>query len=180
MDLHTSPIDLKVEFLFQLFDDALADVAEGSDVIGKDLHEDRHENNLVFRHLKRYLNSSTVLNYILIVQSLNLFQESAGGLHKTDAFRQFVVAGLLLACGICSIDKAGQAAAGPGQEREDLRAKAAKFGRLFRFELLQRFPGIVQRIVPCAALAAEAIVLLTCQYTCYIMVCAEMIEEFHV
>jgi hypothetical protein len=52
MDLHTSPIDLKVEFLFQLFDDALADVAEGSDVIGKDLHGDSHENNLVFRHLK--------------------------------------------------------------------------------------------------------------------------------
>jgi len=61
MDLHTSPEDLKVEFLFQLFDDALADVAKGSDVIGKDLDPDGHENDLVFRQLKRQFNSSTVL-----------------------------------------------------------------------------------------------------------------------
>jgi len=43
MDLHAPPFDLEVEFLFQLFDDALADIAEGSDVIGKDLHADGHE-----------------------------------------------------------------------------------------------------------------------------------------
>jgi hypothetical protein len=46
MDLHPTPLDLKIEFLFQLFDDALADVAEGSDVIGKDLHADGHERPL--------------------------------------------------------------------------------------------------------------------------------------
>ena len=61
MDLHASPEDIEVEFLFQLFDDALADVTEGSDVIGKDLHADGHENDLVFRQLKRQFNSSTVL-----------------------------------------------------------------------------------------------------------------------
>jgi hypothetical protein len=43
VELHAEPFDLEVEFLFQLFDDALADVAEGSDVIGKDLHADGHE-----------------------------------------------------------------------------------------------------------------------------------------
>jgi len=43
VDLDAPPDDLKVEFLFQLFDDALADVAEGSDVIGEDLHADGHE-----------------------------------------------------------------------------------------------------------------------------------------
>ncbi len=36
MDLNAQPLDVKIELLPQLFDDALADVAEGSDVIGKD------------------------------------------------------------------------------------------------------------------------------------------------
>ena len=44
MDLHALPFDFEVEFLFQLFDDALANVAEGSDVIGKHLHADGHGN----------------------------------------------------------------------------------------------------------------------------------------
>jgi hypothetical protein len=42
MDLHTPPFHNKVELLLQLFDDALADVAEWSDVIGKDLNMDGH------------------------------------------------------------------------------------------------------------------------------------------
>jgi len=48
MDLHAPPFDRKVEFLFQLFDDPVADIAEGSDVIGKDLHADGHVGDLVF------------------------------------------------------------------------------------------------------------------------------------
>jgi hypothetical protein len=47
MDLHAPPFDFEIEFLLQLFDDALADIAEGSDVIGKYLHADGHVNDLV-------------------------------------------------------------------------------------------------------------------------------------
>jgi hypothetical protein len=47
MDLYTPPFDLKIELLLQLFDDAVADVAEGSDVIGKDLNAYGHESDLV-------------------------------------------------------------------------------------------------------------------------------------
>src|SRR5512142_2936655 len=42
MDLHASPFHREIELFLQLFDDALADVAEGSDVIGEDLHADSH------------------------------------------------------------------------------------------------------------------------------------------
>ena len=42
MDLDTPPFHDKVEFLHQLFDDTLADVAEGSDVIGKYLYAFAH------------------------------------------------------------------------------------------------------------------------------------------
>ncbi len=42
MDLHSQPLDLEIELLFQFFDDAFADVAEGSDVVGKDSNGDRH------------------------------------------------------------------------------------------------------------------------------------------
>jgi hypothetical protein len=42
MDLHAPPFHRKVEFLLQLFDDALADVAEGSDVVGEDFNADGH------------------------------------------------------------------------------------------------------------------------------------------
>jgi hypothetical protein len=42
MDLNTTPFDNKIELLLQLFDDALADVAEGSDIVGKDLNRDGH------------------------------------------------------------------------------------------------------------------------------------------
>jgi hypothetical protein len=42
MDLQSPPFDRKIELLFKLFDDALADEAEGSDVIGKDLNADGH------------------------------------------------------------------------------------------------------------------------------------------
>jgi hypothetical protein len=36
MDLYTPPFNREAELLLQLFDDALADVAERSDIIGKD------------------------------------------------------------------------------------------------------------------------------------------------
>jgi hypothetical protein len=42
MDLHADPFHREVELLLQLFDDALADVAEGSDVIGEHLYADGH------------------------------------------------------------------------------------------------------------------------------------------
>jgi hypothetical protein len=42
MDLYTPPFDLEIELLPQLFDDAFADVAEGSDVIGKNFNVNTH------------------------------------------------------------------------------------------------------------------------------------------
>ena len=42
MDFYTAPVDLKNEFLLQLFDDALADIAEGSDIVGEDPHFNSH------------------------------------------------------------------------------------------------------------------------------------------
>jgi hypothetical protein len=42
MDLHAPPFHDKVELLLQLFDDAFADIAEWSDVVGKDLKTDGH------------------------------------------------------------------------------------------------------------------------------------------
>ncbi len=42
MDLDAPPFDNQVEFLLQLFDDTLADKAERSYIVGKDLHLDRH------------------------------------------------------------------------------------------------------------------------------------------
>jgi hypothetical protein len=42
MDLQTLPLHGEIELLFQLFDDALADIAEGSDVIGKDRNTNTH------------------------------------------------------------------------------------------------------------------------------------------
>lgn len=42
MDLDAPPFHLKVEFPLQLFDDALADVAERSDVVGENLHAYAH------------------------------------------------------------------------------------------------------------------------------------------
>ena len=51
MDLNTTPFDNKVELLLQLFDDTLADVAERSDIVGKDLNRDGHGMNLVYSHI---------------------------------------------------------------------------------------------------------------------------------
>jgi hypothetical protein len=48
MDLNAPPFDLKVKLLLQFFDDAFADVTEGSDVIGEDLNAYGHESDLVF------------------------------------------------------------------------------------------------------------------------------------
>ena len=42
MNFNAPPFDCNVEFLLQLFDDALADVAEGSDVVRKNFDADRH------------------------------------------------------------------------------------------------------------------------------------------
>jgi hypothetical protein len=42
MDLHAYPFRLEVELLPELFDDALADVAERSDVIGEDAETGGH------------------------------------------------------------------------------------------------------------------------------------------
>jgi len=61
MDLHAPPFDLKFELLLQFFDDALADVAEGSDIIGKDLHTDGHSGTSVFINLDFYMNISVVV-----------------------------------------------------------------------------------------------------------------------
>jgi hypothetical protein len=47
MNLNAAPFDCKVELLLQLFDDALADVAEGSDVIGKNFYADSHSKILI-------------------------------------------------------------------------------------------------------------------------------------
>ncbi len=48
MDLNAPPFDLKVELMLQSFDDAFANVAEGSDIIGKDLNAYGHESDLFF------------------------------------------------------------------------------------------------------------------------------------
>jgi hypothetical protein len=53
MDFHAPPFDLKIELLLQFFDDAFADVAEGSDIIGKDLNAYGHKSNLVFWQMMR-------------------------------------------------------------------------------------------------------------------------------
>ena len=42
MDFHADPFNREVELLLELFDDAFADVAEGSDVIGEHLYADCH------------------------------------------------------------------------------------------------------------------------------------------
>ncbi len=42
MDLDAPPFDNQIEFLLQFFDDALADKAERSYIVGKDLQLDRH------------------------------------------------------------------------------------------------------------------------------------------
>jgi hypothetical protein len=48
MDLHAQPFDLKIKLLFKFFDDAFADIAEGSYVIGKDLKAYGHGSDLAF------------------------------------------------------------------------------------------------------------------------------------
>jgi hypothetical protein len=42
VDLHANPFHVEVKLLFKLFDDALADVAERSDVIGEDSNTGGH------------------------------------------------------------------------------------------------------------------------------------------
>jgi len=42
MDLHAPPFNDEIELLLQLFDDTLADVAERSDVVGKEFNADGH------------------------------------------------------------------------------------------------------------------------------------------
>ncbi len=43
MDLHAQPFHLEFELFFKLFDKPLADVAEGSDVVGEDAEGYAHE-----------------------------------------------------------------------------------------------------------------------------------------
>jgi len=50
MNFYAPPFDCKVEFLLQFFDDTLADIAEGSDVVRKNLDADRHSNILIRRN----------------------------------------------------------------------------------------------------------------------------------
>jgi hypothetical protein len=52
MDLHATPFDLKIELLFQLFDDAFADIAEGSNVIGIYLNAYGHKSDLVLSSIE--------------------------------------------------------------------------------------------------------------------------------
>jgi DNA-binding ferritin-like protein (Dps family) len=47
VDLHADPLCLEIELLPELFDDALADVAERSDVIGEDVEAGRHEGSFL-------------------------------------------------------------------------------------------------------------------------------------
>ena len=46
MDFPAGPFHVEVKLLSQLFDDALADVAEGSYVIGEDADVDGHNKSL--------------------------------------------------------------------------------------------------------------------------------------
>jgi hypothetical protein len=46
VDLDAEPFKLELELLPELVDDALADEAEGSDVVGKDAYADGHDDNL--------------------------------------------------------------------------------------------------------------------------------------
>ena len=48
MDLESQPFHAEVKFLLQLVDKFPADVAEGSDVVGKDLNVDAHGSLLLF------------------------------------------------------------------------------------------------------------------------------------
>jgi hypothetical protein len=48
MNLNAQPLDVKIELLLQLFDDALADIAEGSDIVGKDANGDCHGSSFLF------------------------------------------------------------------------------------------------------------------------------------
>ena len=48
MDLESKPLHGDIKLLLQLVDNAHADVAEGSNVVGKDLHADAHGPHLVF------------------------------------------------------------------------------------------------------------------------------------
>jgi hypothetical protein len=46
MELDAVPFHVELELLLKLFDDAFADIAEGSDIVGKDLYPDGHEIHL--------------------------------------------------------------------------------------------------------------------------------------
>jgi hypothetical protein len=50
MDLHAPPFDMKIELLLQFFDDAFADVAERSDIIGIDLNGNGHRGTSLLRN----------------------------------------------------------------------------------------------------------------------------------
>jgi hypothetical protein len=43
MDLDAAPRYIQLEFAFERFDDALADVTEGSDIVGKNQNRNRHK-----------------------------------------------------------------------------------------------------------------------------------------
>jgi hypothetical protein len=66
MNLHTPPFDFKVEFLLQLFDDALADVAEGSDIVGKNFYAGSHKKRLIriVRGTSQFLINNTILTTV--------------------------------------------------------------------------------------------------------------------
>ena len=64
MDFHALPFDLKIELLLKFFDDPFADVAEGSDIIGKNLNAYGHESNLVFSTDDALAHNNTLLSLL--------------------------------------------------------------------------------------------------------------------
>ncbi|HAK60043.1 MAG TPA: hypothetical protein DCO77_06615 [Nitrospiraceae bacterium] len=75
MDLDTQPLHLEVEFLLQLFDKSLADVAERSYIVGKDPN--------VYAHTAPFPRDGATIAAHMIPLPL-LFRVRNGNWHKTE------------------------------------------------------------------------------------------------